>query len=176
MPIFTLLPVASFLSSFLFFIKHTCIRLVGKQTAQVHVHTQACSGRIQKDRCPPTLHKSPYDIREIQTRLRGHTPPRQQTQHQAFSSNNKGLGRRHKKQERHAPMGSRTDPPTVVVEDRTGEVEPPVPQDGAGANAIMTRRMEALIPLQRRRSRLDVVAWKTKLPPMSDRHHGRSKN
>jgi hypothetical protein len=35
------------------------------------VHTQACSGRIQKDRCPPTLHKSPYDIREIQTRLRG---------------------------------------------------------------------------------------------------------
>ena len=73
-------------------------------------------------------------------------------------------------------MGSRADPPTVVVEDRTGEVEPPVPQDGAGANAIMTRRMEALIPLQRRRSRLDVVAWKTKLPPMSDRRHGRSKN
>ena len=54
-----------------FLIKHTCIRLVGKQTAQVHVHTQACSGRIQKDRCPPTLQKSPYDIREIQTRLRG---------------------------------------------------------------------------------------------------------
>ena len=54
-----------------FFIKHTCIRLVGKQTAQVHMHTQACSGRILKDRYPPTLHKSPYDIREIQTRLRG---------------------------------------------------------------------------------------------------------